>query len=253
MNISNTKTILFVSISTLMINGCVSKHERITMVPQRVMVPSTVVPTQNSWPIFEEPVVIDQTNINKKDCIDCYAAPIYSSKPSVSKRSFAKRVVTKPFKISSNVKRSFSRRAIRPLASTYTKKEIMNTKHYGSYAYTEKASDRIAKIDNYESTNANRYVLPVVSPMNNSYRSYGAFSNNSDISIQVGAFRQYSGAKRYVKRYSLLSNNYRTIIKTGNKNNQPIYRVRIEGFKNNMEAKQFMNSYGIQGAFLVRR
>jgi len=267
MNISNKKTILLLSISTLMINGCISKHERITMLPQRVMVPSTIVQAQNSWPIFEEPVVMEPINTKKKDCVDCYAAPIYSSKPSVSKRSFAKRVVTKPFKISSNsysspidysvdptvVKRSFSKRAIRPVSHAYTKKEIMNTKHYGSYAYTEKASDRIAKIDNYANTNANRYVLPVVAPIGNSYNSYSTLSNNSDVSVQIGAFRDYSGAKRYMRRYSALSSKYQVVLQQGVQENQPIYRVQIKGFENDMIAKRFMDSYGIQGAFLVRR
>ena len=223
-----------------MMNGCIPKHELVVMSPKRVMVSSNVIQTQkvvqpqNTWKRFK-PLAVKNENTNKKDCIDCYAAPIdYSKPPSASNNAFS-RTVKKPFR------------------STYAKNKMSSTKHYGSYAYTEKASDIIATRDNYENVNANRYVLPVISTMNNSYNSYGSFSKSSDTSIQVGAFRKYSGAKIYMKRYSALSSNYRVIIKTGRKNNQPLYRVQIEGFKNNIEAKRFMDNYGIQGAFLVRR
>jgi len=240
MNISNTKTILFFSISTLMMNGCIPKNELVVMSPKRVMVSSNVMQTkklvqpQNTWKRFK-PSVVKKGSTNKQDCVDCYASPIdYSKPPSASNNAFS-RTVKEPFK------------------SAYAKNKISNTKYYGSYAYTEKVSNKIAIVDNYEKVNANKYVLPVISTMNNSYGSYNTFSNNSNISIQVGAFRKYSGAKRYMKRYSALSSNYRVIIKTGRKNNQPLYRVQIEGFKNDMIAKRFMDSYGIQGAFLVRR
>jgi len=72
-------------------------------------------------------------------------------------------------------------------------------------------------------------------------------------SIQVGAFRKYAGAKVYAKRYSLLTSKYNVDIKKNVKNSQPIYRVQIEGFSNEREAKNFMQRYGLNGAFLVRR
>ncbi len=72
-------------------------------------------------------------------------------------------------------------------------------------------------------------------------------------SIQVGAFRRYKGAKIYAKRYSLLSRKYKTVIKNEFKENRPIYRVRIEGFSNENEARKFMSRYSLNGAFLVSR
>jgi len=72
-------------------------------------------------------------------------------------------------------------------------------------------------------------------------------------SIQVGAFRRYAGAKIYAKRYGLLSHKYKTIIRKDIKDNLPIYRVRIEGFENEHQAKVFMSRYSLNGAFLVRR
>jgi rare lipoprotein A len=71
--------------------------------------------------------------------------------------------------------------------------------------------------------------------------------------IQVGAFRRYAGAKIYAKRYGVLSHRYKTVIKKYIKDSRPLYRVRIEGFKNEKEAKRFMSRYSLNGAFLVRK
>jgi len=279
MNIPNKKTILFFSISTLMINGCISKHELRTASPQRVvMLPSSpVIETvpmvqtkhlvqpnfaqpKKSWRRFK-PLVSPKRAEKKEACINCYAAPInYPQHTSVSKRSFS-RTAKQPLKISYNnydaapiIDYSKPPSALRnSFKKSYSQNNMSSIKHYGSYSYTEKASDKIAAAESYESVNQNSYILPALSTVNNAYSSYDTFSNNSNISIQVGAFRKYAGAKRYVRRYSALSNNYRVVIKRGQKNNQPIYRVRIEGFKNNMEAKRFMNVYSINDAFLVRR
>jgi len=78
-------------------------------------------------------------------------------------------------------------------------------------------------------------------------------SYNSKRSIQVGAFRKYKGAETYAKRYSLLNRQYKTVIKNEMKDNKPIYRVRIEGFSNDNEAKKFIAQNSLNEAFLVRR
>ena len=77
-----------------------------------------------------------------------------------------------------------------------------------------------------------------------------SFSNKT--SIQVGAFRKYAGAKVYAKKYDLLSNRYNVEIKKNVEENRPLYRVRIEGFSNRSEAKEFILKYGLTEAFLVR-
>lgn len=76
---------------------------------------------------------------------------------------------------------------------------------------------------------------------------------SSKNSIQVAAFRKYVGAKVYANRYSLLSSKYNVQIKENVKDNKPLFCVQIEGFSNEIEAKKFMESYGLTGAFLVSR
>ena len=102
------------------------------------------------------------------------------------------------------------------------------TKYYASYNYVEMPEET-----------------------NSAYGDYLLEENNL-ISIQVGAFRKYSGAKRYKQKYRLLSSNYTVEIKTVQKENKPLYRVRIEGFSDKFEAKEFMDRYGIRNAFLAR-
>jgi len=79
------------------------------------------------------------------------------------------------------------------------------------------------------------------------------FNKYSKTAIQVGAFRRYKGAKIYARRYGLLNKQYKTVIKKDIKDAKPIYRVRIEGFSNEKEARVFMSRYSLNGAFLVRR
>lgn len=89
--------------------------------------------------------------------------------------------------------------------------------------------------------------------MNHTYPSeptIESFSNKTV--IQVGAFRKYAGAKVYAKKYDLLSNRYSVGIKKNVEEAIPLYRVRIEGFANKSEAKEFISKYGITEAFLVR-
>ncbi len=76
---------------------------------------------------------------------------------------------------------------------------------------------------------------------------------SSKISVQVGAFRKHAGAKVYAKRYSLLTDQYSVKIKKEFKDAQSIYRVQVQGFSTEHEAKRFIRKYGIDGAFLVRR
>ena len=78
---------------------------------------------------------------------------------------------------------------------------------------------------------------------------------SSQISIQVGAFRNFAGATQYANRYSLLDQNHKANIKKHIKDAQPLYRVQIEGFSSDMEAREFMSLHNLKskGAFLVRR
>ena len=195
-------------------NGCVGKNELETKSATRVIPSSNLVQRKNVWKKFKTPI-IKKKNTQKEDCIDCYATPVNHSKPPL-------------------------------VSSPFTK--AIKTKSYGAYDYTETASDTTVKTNEYTSLSTNQYILPTVSTINSSSGSY-----STNIAIQVGAFRKYSGAKIYMKRYNALSSKYKVSIKTGTKDNQPLHRVRIEGFKNNTEAKRFMYSYDIRDAFLVRK
>jgi len=75
--------------------------------------------------------------------------------------------------------------------------------------------------------------------------------SRSLIAIQLGAFRHYAGAKKYVKKYAILSSEYKVTIKSGAKNQKPLYRVQIEGFTSKSQAEEFKQKYGLAGAFLV--
>ena len=67
-------------------------------------------------------------------------------------------------------------------------------------------------------------------------------------SVQIGAFRKQSGAQTYQESHQF--DNYRTIIKEGEFEGAPIYRVFISGFKSEAEARDFIKSKRIEGFFV---
>ena len=139
MNIFNKKTILFFSISTLMINGCVSKQELQIRPHNMAVIKVKPLISKSIWNKTLSP------NIKKEDCIDCYATPMNYSKP--------------------------------PLATTKTIAKVIKTKRYGAYDYTETEADTTVKANNYASVNVNQYILPAVSTINSPYSSYDTYSH----------------------------------------------------------------------------
>ena len=93
---------------------------------------------------------------------------------------------------------------------------------------------------------------PKLSTYNSSRDNYNMHISSKRV-LQVGAFRNYAGAKKTARKYDLLSNKYSVKIESGLKDNIPIHRVRIAGFNSRDEAKAFMSRYAINDAFLVRR
>ena len=212
----NKKIIMFFSISTLAINGCAVKNEFKTNSASRAVVTSKPIKNFKTLKRVKPKVIWGKKlalTTKKEDCVDCYATPIAYSKP------------------------------LALATNSYKTDKVIDTQYYGAYDYTETGTDRRVKINTYAK----------VSPPKIVNSSYGSYSISSDTAIQVGAFRKYSGAKVYMKRYNALSDKYRVSIKRGRKNNKPIHRVRIEGFQNKIEAKRFMYSYGIKDAVLVRK
>lgn len=225
MNTFNKKNILLLSISTFMMTGCFSTRTLIVTSERTFLPASALMKTTSTW---KKSRAVSIKNPKKDDCIDCYATDIIPSKAPVVTRTFAK--------LNTKAVNNYS---LPPIST-----QANRVKRYGSYEYIEKVEDLPV---------VNTYTLEELSPINSAYGSYSTYANSNNIAIQVGAFRQYSGAQRYKRRYSALSNKYNVNIKTSIKYNQPLHRVRIEGFESENEAKRFMNTYGISNAFFVRK
>jgi len=159
------------------------------------------------------------TNSKKEECVDCYA--------TISKKSIER---------------------VNNMASNST---VVYDYDY-SKALSDVDSVNNIKLEEYK----NPYLVDESYSDNRDESLYAKIENkklSSKNSIQVGAFRKYAGAKVYAKRYSLLTRKYNVEIKENVQDNRPLYRVQIEGFSNENEAREFMNRYGLNGAFLVRR
>jgi rare lipoprotein A len=76
----------------------------------------------------------------------------------------------------------------------------------------------------------------------------------SDFGVQVGAFRRYQGAQIYKKQYGALDRHYRPIIKRfENVDGAPLYRVWLMGFRSEEEARDFIDKFHLEGAFIIRK
>lgn len=75
----------------------------------------------------------------------------------------------------------------------------------------------------------------------------------SNFGVQVGAFRQHSGAKIYERKYRGMYARYKPEIKRfADVDGAPLYRVWLMGFGSEQEARDFKNSHDLEGAFIVR-
>jgi rare lipoprotein A len=73
-----------------------------------------------------------------------------------------------------------------------------------------------------------------------------------DYLVQIGAFRNKSGAQNYTNRNSNVDGRYRAILKEHEKDGLPLYRVWLSGFDSEVEARDFIESGRFGGAFIVR-
>jgi len=75
----------------------------------------------------------------------------------------------------------------------------------------------------------------------------------TNFGVQVGAFRNYEGAKVYRRKYANLHPKYKPLIKRFPKvDGAPLYRVWLMGFESEDEARDFKNTHNMPGAFIVR-
>ena len=70
--------------------------------------------------------------------------------------------------------------------------------------------------------------------------------------VQIGAFRNKNGAKRYASKYKRVDGRYSSGIKEGIKNGVTLYRVYLVGFKSENEARDFIAKGKFRGAYILR-
>ena len=231
--------VMLITVGILPIVGCASKTIEISYTPPleeetsvwKNIKPETTkkknrdnkIDNEEDYPSFK---ILKKTSENKskEECDNCIVD--ISSKPSP--KSMPKKKEIDSGHDGSNVP-----------ANSYSKKEERN------YDYKLTASDTYQK--NLEEENSDTQDFPTP------YSKPKMEDSSTKVAIQVGAFRRYAGAKVYAKKYDLLSNEYRVKIEKGVKNQEPLYRVKIEGFSSKDEAKKFKKKYSLTGAFLVMK
>ena len=209
--------------SVIAMSGCASKAVAESDVRSIDVVETKV--AKSTWK-SKKPLAFNKSK--KDDCVDCYA--------------------------------KLPGKSTKKIAVSKSSEPVYSYDYSNAPADTYGANDLEPAVDNYAQNNSYPYDLaedPYVA--HNTYPNQSTASTKPTIesfsnktAIQVGAFRKYAGAKVYAKKYSLLSNRYDVEIKKNVKDNRPLYRVRIEGFSNRSEAKEFISKYGITEAFLVR-
>jgi len=75
----------------------------------------------------------------------------------------------------------------------------------------------------------------------------------TNFAVQVGAFRRKEGAEIYRQKYaSLVCPPQKVIVKKFIEDGEPLYRVWVEGFKSEEEARDFITFRGVEGGFIIR-
>jgi len=74
----------------------------------------------------------------------------------------------------------------------------------------------------------------------------------SDFAVQVGSFMDLNMAKNYKIKYQAISKDYKTSIKIAQVDDITYYRVWIQGFKSENEARDFIKKNSIYGAIVTR-
>ncbi|MBU1667334.1 SPOR domain-containing protein [bacterium] len=228
------KLLLLTTMSAIAMSGCTSSAVAVSDVRSIDVVESKQ--AKSTWN-SKKPLAFNKSK--KEDCVDCY-----TTVPGIADEKVDVRKSSEPV-----------------YSHNYSNKSV------DTYDGNEPAEENYAKHNSYdraEDPYASNNTYAIDGPLNlndhkNVYTTQNtastrpiieSFSNKT--AIQVGAFRKYAGAKVYAKKYDLLSNRYNVEIKKNVKDNRPLYRVRIEGFSNRSEAKEFISKYGITEAFLVR-
>jgi rare lipoprotein A len=73
----------------------------------------------------------------------------------------------------------------------------------------------------------------------------------SNIAVQIGAFRNKSGADSFAAANASVNGTYKAVVKTYDLQGMPIYRVMLAGFKGEAEARDFIKEGRFAGSFVV--
>ncbi|MFV0481595.1 MAG: septal ring lytic transglycosylase RlpA family protein [Campylobacteraceae bacterium] len=74
----------------------------------------------------------------------------------------------------------------------------------------------------------------------------------SDFDVQIGAFLRRDGAVYTANEYNKQSSIYKAMVSEGYLDSNAIFRVWLQGFKSEAEARDFIANGKYQGAFIVR-
>ncbi|MDX1807920.1 MAG: septal ring lytic transglycosylase RlpA family protein [Sulfurospirillaceae bacterium] len=75
--------------------------------------------------------------------------------------------------------------------------------------------------------------------------------NLSNFFVQIGAFRNKSGAQRYARENNNVQSIYKSIVKEYYYQGAPLYRVYLSGFQSEQEARDFISKGIFRGSFIV--
>jgi hypothetical protein len=235
-NKTNNKLLILTTLAAISLSGCASKSIEVINKSE-----------------IKQVKVSKWKNLNKskkEDCVDCYANIVKEPMAKVALVSNASTTTVYGYDYAQIQKDAYApyKEKLEEYKNPYlTDAETEEVYIEDDNTYLVDASYR-EDVSNNENNYKNLYTK---------VEKHSLQEKNSRLlgknSIQVGAFRKYAGAKVYAKRYSLLTSKYNVEIKENVKNKKPIYRVQIEGFSNEREANAFMQRYGLDGAFLVRR
>lgn len=73
----------------------------------------------------------------------------------------------------------------------------------------------------------------------------------SSIAVQIGAFKNRSGADEWAAKHANVNGAYKAVVKTYDMQGTPIHRVMLTGFRSENEARDFIKEGRFAGSFFV--
>ena len=221
----NSKLIISLSLGAMIMSGCVAKE------PHTPRAFKTIKYKKSKNKMIKKQVACKTKGQkpSKEECPECYA--------SILKPKSENKAIFSYDYVNTRKNSTFNRDLEKIIVSRSIESE-------NGYNYVSTSADTYGEADDF--SNENKAVeMAHYQPVLN--------ENSGKKSIQVGAFRRHVGAETYANKYRMLSHQYNVAIKKNIEQNRPMYRVQIEGFSSEYEARKFIARNSITGAFLVRK